>query len=252
MSIQKWHQLARKKSAVDQQTRGIRQQFRAHRINKEFGQLTGEELLKPVTRRLDKETTEGTTQETRLESPDYTMDEIDANNPFGVEFRLDVPTPELTPPSSPPPSLQPDDDDVDFSRKEWGPLWPVEPEYLHESTLLQTVNQLITKYGNDPNYVVKSKESALRGYSLDDLKKIRDGIYDKRRNTKQQPTVKPLEWETEELTDKLIHQLYISLGSIRAGNSSRKLREQVSSLLDSLVRLGTINREQKQKIFGNY
>ena len=42
-------------------------------------------------------------------------------------------------------------------QKEWGMLGPVEPEYLHESTLLQTVNQLITKYGNDPNYKVKSQ-----------------------------------------------------------------------------------------------
>ena len=191
------------------------------------------------------------------------MDEFDANNSFGVEFRPDSPTPELTPPSSAPPSLQPDDDgdgDVDLSRKEWGPPRPVELEYLHESTLLQTVNQLITKYGDDPNYLVKSKGSALRGYSLDDLKKIRGRIYEKIRSSKQKPTIEPLEWETEgsvdsfaaSSADELIHQLYVSLGSIRAGNSSRKLRGQVSSLLDSLVRLGKINGEQKQKIFRNY
>ena len=94
---------------------------------------------------------------------------------------------------------------------------PVEPEYLHESTLLQTVNQLITKYGDDLNYVVKSKESALRGYFLDDLKKIRDGTYEKRRSFKQKPTVEPTtlwEWETEgsgiTIADELIHQLYVS------------------------------------------
>ena len=140
---------------------------------------------------------------------------------------LNLLTPELTPPSSPPPSLQPYDD-VDFPRKEWGPPGPVEPEYLHESTRLQTVHQLIAKYGDEPNYVVKSKESALQGVSLDDPKKITDGIYEKRRSTKQRPTVKPLEWETEgsggsfaaTSADELIHQLYISLGSIRAGNSS--------------------------------
>ena len=55
-------------------------------------------------------------------------------------------------------------------RKDWRPPETVEPEYLHESTLLQTFNQLIIKYGDDPNYVVKSKESAFRGYSLDDLR----------------------------------------------------------------------------------
>ena len=45
------------------------------------------------------------------------------------------------------------------TRKEWGMPGPVEPEYHHESTLLQTVNQLITKYGDDPNYIVKSKKN---------------------------------------------------------------------------------------------
>ena len=69
MCIKKWHQLAEEKSAVDQQTRGIRQRFRAHRINKEFGQVLGEELFKLVTRRLDKESTESTSQETRHETP---------------------------------------------------------------------------------------------------------------------------------------------------------------------------------------
>jgi len=58
--------------------------------------------------------------------------------------------------------LDVDDDDDDFpqppsplmkeksARKEWGMPGPVELEYQHESTLLQTVKQLITKYGNDP------------------------------------------------------------------------------------------------------
>ena len=62
---------------------------------------------------------------------------------------------------------------------------PVEPEYHHESTLLQTVNQLITKYGNDPDYIVKSKKSPLHGRIVEELKKIRDGISEKRRVTKE-------------------------------------------------------------------
>ena len=77
------------------------------------------------------------------------------------------------------------------TRKEWGMPGPVEPEYHHESTLLQTVNQLITKYGDDPNYIVKSKKFPLHGYSVEELKKIRDGIYEKRRAT--QPLSKQLE-----------------------------------------------------------
>ena len=64
--------------------------------------------------------------------------------------------------------------------KEWGMPEPVKKEYSHESTLLQTVNQLITKYGNDPNYKVKSKKSPLYGYSMEEIKKVRDGIYAKR------------------------------------------------------------------------
>ena len=174
---------------------------------------------------------------------------------------------------------------------------PVEPEYHHESTLLQTVIQLITKYGDDPNYIVKSKKSPLHGYSVEELKKIRDGIYEKRGAT--QPLSKQLqqgkqslkstpsskskespptslekavmsrrpfvehsddeevfseqEWETEESgiasADKLIHRLYVSLGSIKAGNSSIKLKNQAFSLLDSLVGLGAIDEKQKKKLF---
>ena len=68
---------------------------------------------------------------------------------------------------------------------------PVEPEYPHESTLLQTVNQLITKYGNDPFSRVKSKESQIYGYSVEELKKVRDEIYENRRAT--QPLSKQLQ-----------------------------------------------------------
>ena len=45
---------------------------------------------------------------------------------------------------------------------------------------MQTVNQLIRKLGNNPNYKVKSKNSPLYNYSIEDLKKVRDGIYAKR------------------------------------------------------------------------
>ena len=174
---------------------------------------------------------------------------------------------------------------------------PVEPEYHHESTLLQTVNQLITKYGDDPNYIVKSEKSPLHGYSVEEPKKLRDGIYEKRRATQplskqlqqgkqslkftppskskespatslekavmsRRPFVEPSDdeedfseqdWETEGSSiasaDKLIHRLYVSVGSIKAGNSSLKLKHQVFSLLDSLVGLGAIDEKQKKKLF---
>jgi len=65
------------------------------------------------------------------------------------------------------------------------------------------------------------------------------------------------DWETEGSgitgeAEKLINQLHLSLGSIKAGNSSTKLKNQVLPLLDSLVELGTINKKQKKKITSNY
>ena len=62
------------------------------------------------------------------------------------------------------------------------------------------------------------------------------------------------DWETEgsgvaDEAEKLINQIYVSLGSIKAGNNSIKLKNQVLYLLDSLVELGTINKKQKKKLF---
>ena len=177
---------------------------------------------------------------------------------------------------------------------------PVEPKYPHESTLLQTANQLITKFRNDPNYRVKSKESQSYGYSVEELKKVRDGICEKRRATQplskqlqqgkqslkstpprkskespptslekavmsRRPVVEPSDneedfpeqdWETEgsgfATAEELINQIYVSLESIKAGNSSIKLKNQVFSLLDSIVRLGAIDEKQKKKIVRDY
>ena len=64
------------------------------------------------------------------------------------------------------------------------------------------------------------------------------------------------DWETSGsgTTDEaeLIDQLHLSLGSIKAENSSIKLKNQVLYLLDSLVELGTINKKEKKKIITNY
>ena len=318
MSMKKWRQWAEEKSKLDEQTEEIHQKFKMDKINKEFGQLSGEAFFKPITKRLDeKSTTVEEEEEEEQEFPDYTMDEFDETYPFGDEFRPDAPTPSSspTPPPSPPPSPPPpsyqevvDDDDDDFppppqtlmekktTRKEWGLPEPVKTEYSHESTLLQTVNQLITKFGNDPNYKVKSKNSPLYGYSIEDLKKVRDGIFAKRGVTKavfekqlqagkyrlkstpphkkRETIPTPLEkavtsrrpafelsddeedfseqdWETkgsgfDDEAEKLINQLDLSLGSVKAGNNSIKLKKQVFSLLDSLVELGTIDEKEKK------
>ena len=114
MSVQKGNQLAEEKSAVDQQTQDIHQKFRMDKISKEFGQLSGEELFKPITKMLEKSST--TTQEVE-ESPDYAVDEFDRTNPFSEEFRPEAtpqPTPPPSPPPSPPPPFQYDDDGDDF------------------------------------------------------------------------------------------------------------------------------------------
>jgi len=204
--MKKWRQQAEEKVKLDEQTKKIHQKFKRHKINKAFAQLSGEEFFKPITKRLDEKNTtvEKEEEEEEQEFPDYTMDEFDETYPFGDEFRPDAPTPALSPtppqtpppppPTPPPPSYQEVvDDDDDFppppqslmeekkpTRKEWGKPKPLKNEYSHESTLLQTVNQLITKFGSDPNYKVKSKDSALFGYSIEDLKKVRDGIFAKR------------------------------------------------------------------------
>ena len=51
---------------------------------------------------------------------------------------------------------------------------------------------------------------------------------------------------------ELIDQLDLSLGSIKAGNNSIKLKKQVLFLLDSLVALGTMNENEKKKIISKY
>ena len=47
--MKKWHQLAEEKSKLDKQTEEIHQKFKMDKINKEFGQLSGEEFFKLIT-----------------------------------------------------------------------------------------------------------------------------------------------------------------------------------------------------------
>ena len=147
MSVQKWHHLAEEKSAVDQQTQDIHQKFRMNKISKEFGQLSGEELFKPMTKRLDEKSS--TTAEEVQESPDYTMDEFDEINPFGDEFRPDAPTsapsPPPTPPTPPPPFQEFD-----------GDFPPPPPPLMEEpvmpgpsKTKISTTKKFINPFGND-------------------------------------------------------------------------------------------------------
>ena len=289
--MKKWRQRAEEKSKLDEQTEEIHQKFKMDKIKKEFGQLSGEEFFRPVTKRLEKSsaTVEEEEEEEEQEVPDYTMDEFDEINPFGDEFRPDAPSPEPSPPPTPPPSPPPpyqefDGDDLPLpppplmeeasTRKEWGMPGPVELEYPSEAILLQNINRLITIKGNDPNFKVGKSKLGLKGKTIAELKKMRDEIY-KRRGThplskrlqegkqrlkstpipkKRETTQTPLEkavtsrrpafelsddeddfsnqdWETEgsgfydDEAEKLINQLNLSLGSIKAGNSSIKLKK---------------------------
>ena len=78
MSVKKWRQRAEEKSAIDQQTEEIHQKFKMDKINKEFGQLSGEEFFRPVTKRLEKSSATVKEEEEEQDFPDYTMDEFDA------------------------------------------------------------------------------------------------------------------------------------------------------------------------------
>ena len=115
MSVRKQKKLAEERAAVDRQTQAINQKFRMNRNNKAFfGQLSGEELFKPIKKGLENSSAaaEEENSDHAVENPDYAMDEVDRANPFGEEFMPDVPTPPPSPepepsPLSPPPSPPP-------------------------------------------------------------------------------------------------------------------------------------------------
>ena len=265
MSVKKWRQRGKEKAELEEQEQEIRQEFKMDKVKKEFGQISGEELFKPITKRLDKAAKEPAEDPA---GPDYQMDEFDRLNPFDGEFRPDdetpPPTPTPTPPPSPTPPLAEEESDDEggeeveetTKRKTWETPVKPEPE-MHESTELGTIKQLITKFGDDPTYRVKSKKSKFHGYSIQDLEK-RDEEILRRRGEQSSSPLDDASWETEGSglgaldAEKLIHQLYVSLGSIKAGNTSKKLRKQVVDLLQLLTNHGVINDFQRKKIFHDY
>ena len=326
--MKKWHQLAEEKSKLDKQTEEIHQKFKMDKINKEFGQLSGEEFFKPITKRLDEKSSDNVEEEEEEEqAPDYTMDEFDETYPFGDEFRPDAPTPAPSPPTTPAtpttplvPTSQPPpyQEFADF---------PLPPAPLMEETVmpgtskdetreetskrLRNVKSILAKFGSDPTYKVKSKGSKYYGYNVEEVEaeafkletikahqehaekllkrkqplltqlqekkaKLKPPKKQEKRETAQTPLEKAVmsrrpafelsddeddsyekNWEIEgsgfdDEAEKLIDQLDLSLGSIRAGNNSIKLKNQVLYLLDLLVELGTINKNKKKKIISNY
>ena len=326
--------MAEEKTVLDKQTEEIHQKFRMDKINKEFGQLSGEELFKPITIRLDEKSSDNVEEEKEEEK-----EEEEEEEEVPDELRSDAS----------PPAYQ--EFAVPGSSKD-------ETKKL-TSNRLRTGRSLISKFGNIPNYRVKSKESYFYGKNIEEKKaelfnletiqahqqhaekllkrtqplstqlqetkatlkppekqeaekllkrtqplstqlqeaekllertqfsskqlaeqkkKLKTPKKQQKREIALSPWEKAVEsrrpylaysddeqdfsdyeqdWETEGsgITDedeKLINQLHLNLASIKAGNSSIKLKKQVLYLLDSLVELGTINEKQRTKIITNY
>ncbi|KAL9976398.1 hypothetical protein ACROYT_G013696 [Oculina patagonica] len=288
MSMKKWQTLA-EKSEVERQNAKILAAIKNKAIEKKFGQLSGEELFKPLTRRFDRAFTAQTDERKKTdaeEGPDYNMDDFDFNYPFGENFMLDEETPPTTPPPSPevpdysmvesdqdfedetptssppltsspaPPLAEKEDDDDDdaegdddakngdatpsqdlsqsVERAKWGT--PQNPGIQgSESTDLQVLNSMLTKNKDNPGYVVKSPKSKYHGYTMPEIKKARDEIYERRGEKKAKSSSvfekEPPDQEGSGVVDvnDLVDRLHISLGSIDAGNTSKKLRKKYNN-----------------------
>ena len=270
MSMKRWRQSADETAVVEVQNAEILNTFKQHKIEKEFGKRASEELFKPITKRLDKQTKRAE-KKAKEEVPDYGMDEFDRLNPFDEDFRPDEESPTPRPPPTPPlVELDGDDDDDELlpppppignevlqpqpaTQAKWGTL--VDPGLIamQGSTDLGTLNTLLAKYGKDPNYMVKSKKSKFRGYTIEDIRRGRDKILE--RQGELAPQTADEEWEEAQGetegsgvvdVNALVNQLYISLESIKAGNTS--LRQQVKVILSMLVSQGVITKTQARKI----
>ena len=261
MSINKWKQLAEKKAALEAQNAKILNTFKKHEIEKQFGEQASERFFKPVTRRLEPIPEE---EKKKEEGPDYGMDEFDRLNPFDADFKPDEETP---------PSLDEDDegDDEDDeeptmeekkSRKEWETPKPP-PELPSESNDLQNINRMLTTSKGKQNY--KVTKGKYKGLTRKELFEEGLKIYDRRGesppekyneffNTQADQTEEEESFEDAQEgsgfsgVDALIHQLYLSMESMKAGNTSQKLRTQIKEITKELVSEGVLTKNQAQKI----
>ena len=288
MSMKKWQKLVSEKAEVEQQNDKILAVIKNTKINKGFGQLSGEDLFKPITSRLDKLQVGTAPKEEKEEVPDYGMDEFDLNNPFDGDFRPDAETPPPTPSPTPPPSPSPpsptsppssptstplpplaEEEETELMEEmeeeqpsKWGP-----PQELvikgSESVDLQTLNRLLTVNKDNPNYVVKSKTSKFHNYTLADIKKARDEILERRKKGIKIPIQQLMPDVDDDEPDRemegsgsvdpnaLVDRLHLSLASIQAGNTSLKLKKQVQQMLGLLVKLKEITQKEAHKILGS-
>ena len=283
MSMKKWRQLVGEKAEVEQQNESILAAIKNNKIKEELGQLSGEKLFKPITSRLDTRVAVAGPEE---QAPDYGMDEFDLINPFDGDFNPDAetptpsPTPSPSPTSTPPPSptstwgeprtpestpLPPlaEEEETELAGKpeekpsKWGP-----PQELvikgSESVDLQTLNSMLTKNKDNPDYVVKSPKSKFHGYTMADIKKARDAILDRRKRgiklpqeyftTGMEPSDEEMEGSGTVDPNALVEQLHLSLASMRAGNTSLKLKKQVEYMLGFLKAAGEITQKEVHNI----
>ena len=291
MSMKKWRKLVSEKAQVEQQNDKILATIKNNKINKEFGQLSGEDLFKPITSRLDKLQVgdSNSVAEPKEEVPDYGMDEFDLNNPFDGDFNPDAETPPPTPTPSPSPSPTPspppsplpplaeEEEETELMEEmeevqpsggvkpkesKWGP-----PQELvikeSESTDLQNLNRMLTVNKDNPNYMVKSEKSKFYEYTLADIKKARDAILERRKKGIKIPIQQLMPDVDDDEPDRemegsgsvdpnaLVERLHLSLASIQAGNTSLKLKKQVQQMLGLLVKLKEITQKEAHKILGS-
>ena len=218
------------------------------------------------------------------------MDEFDLINPFDGDFNPDAETPTPTPTPTPSPSPSPtssppsptwgepqtpestplpplaeeEEEELEESGgkpeekpSKWGP-----PQELvikgSESVDLQTLNSMLTKNKDNPDYVVKSPKSKFHGYTMADIKKARDEILDRRKKgirlppeyftTGMEPSEEEMEGSGTVDPNVLVEQLHLSLASIRAGNTSLKLKKQVEYMLGLLKAAGEITQKEVHNI----
>ena len=289
MSMKKWRKLVSEKAEVEQQNDSILAAIKNNKIDKEFSLVSGEELFKPITSRLDKLQVGAVPKEEKEEALDYGMDEFDLNNPFDGDFNPDAETPTPSPSPTPSPTLPPsptstplpplaEEEEMELM-EESGASPEEKPSKLgppkelvmkgSESVDLQTLNSMLSKNKDNPGYVVKSKKSKFHGYTMTNIRRARDEILERRKKGGvKQPHSEtftdwmnppPLDDETEREMEgsgsvdlnTLVDRLHISLASIQAGNTSLKLKKQVKQILGVLVRLKEITQKEAHKILSN-
>ena len=275
MSMKKWQESVNEKAEVEKQNASILAAIKNNKIKEELGLLSGEKLFKPITSRLDT-IQEGAPKEEKEEVPDYGMDEFDLINPFDGDFNPDAetptptptPTPTSSPTSSPPSNPTPpplaEEEETELAtpkttpkKSKWGSPKPPGIEGS-ESVDLQTLNSMLTKNKDNPDYVVKSPKSKFHGYTMSDIKEARDLILIRRGIKPPISEVNldlpsdPDDWEQEGSgtvdPNVLVEKLHLSLASIRAGNTSLKLKKQVESMLGLLKMAGEITQKDVHNI----